>query len=357
MKTKHFIKENFMVLHPEKLLGLRGNFIAKKSYETISGALSVCSYNLLSEDDPSNNKARLAFTQYLSKHPMYDDAETEKEFWGATADRIFGDQVGPIGAIWAVEAIGKFLKTRKVYRFGSDFFKVLKNVEVAVNYEMLKDFKEKTGYVILPSEGVDGDNAFYFDIHEPLPTEGDRSMMVVTFIPIFEEGSDEFNRQKNILGSGLDFPLTVSSISSSSSIFYHEREDKKKPSEMGFTKVKEDGDTLKENVQRVMNCIIYINSQEPDLQKTVPDFNLTVKRKRELAEKGMGLNEFALPIINVSWNYKKPTIYNMDSSFVETHPRWQPCGPNRSQVKLIWVKEHERHYKNVREEEQQAPPL
>ena len=54
-----------------------------------------------------------------------------------------------------------------------------------------------------------------------------------------------------------------------------------------------------------------------------------------------------LPVFLVGFDWKKNRLYKMSSTDVAGHFRWQPCGPGRSQVKLIWIDDHSREYKNV----------
>jgi hypothetical protein len=46
----------------------------------------------------------------------------------------------------------------------------------------------------------------------------------------------------------------------------------------------------------------------------------------------------------VGFGWLKPKLRHVDGCVVRSHYRWQPCGVGRSQVKLILVKEHERHF-------------
>jgi hypothetical protein len=93
----------------------------------------------------------------------------------------------------------------------------------------------------------------------------------------------------------------------------------------------------------VANLVLYINSADPDLigLKTM---HLESKTQRNKAEaRGEIINECTLPITLLSWNYKREINYSKESTWVETHPRWQRCGSGFTQIKLIWVKAHERH--------------
>jgi hypothetical protein len=94
----------------------------------------------------------------------------------------------------------------------------------------------------------------------------------------------------------------------------------------------------------VINLVMYINSVDPDLVLTPPASTLKPAAKKAASVQ----NQCTLPITLVSWNYHAPHYHNVDKSFVNTFQRWQRVGPQLSQVKLIWVTEHARRYKNVR---------
>lgn len=92
----------------------------------------------------------------------------------------------------------------------------------------------------------------------------------------------------------------------------------------------------------IAKILLYINSGDPDLRHLQP-----VKQARGLrAFKRRRKNEhgYLMPVTLVGFNYKKPALYSKSETLVSTHPRWQPCGKNREQIKLIWVREHVRHY-------------
>lgn len=96
----------------------------------------------------------------------------------------------------------------------------------------------------------------------------------------------------------------------------------------------------------ILNAAVYANSEDPEILDTRPTHNLShSKRKAYLKDVPMD-NRTSFPIQLLNWNYHKPTIYNVDSAFVDTHMRWQRCGIGLTKTKLVWVKEHERHYNN-----------
>jgi hypothetical protein len=105
-------------------------------------------------------------------------------------------------------------------------------------------------------------------------------------------------------------------------------------------------------LRTLINLAIYIHSAEPELLPTraVQDHSNS-DRKRFFEKHGVA-NHCTVPVTMISWNWQKPRIYNVDSTLVESYYRWQRCGPGFSQVKLILVNAHERHYKKGVENDQ-----
>jgi len=89
---------------------------------------------------------------------------------------------------------------------------------------------------------------------------------------------------------------------------------------------------LKNFLSFAVKSIVYINSNEPDLkaEQKIQTKNPTKFRKR------MGV-EYPFDIVTVG--------YGFHGSVVSGHPRLQPCGPGRSEIKLIWIEEHNRNMK------------
>jgi len=95
-----------------------------------------------------------------------------------------------------------------------------------------------------------------------------------------------------------------------------------------------------EAFEYIAKALLYINSGDPDLRHLE-----AVKETRgQMAWKRRAKHEYKIALTLVGFNYKKPFLYGKSETLVSTHPRWQPCGKNREQIKLIWVREHVRHY-------------
>lgn len=96
-------------------------------------------------------------------------------------------------------------------------------------------------------------------------------------------------------------------------------------------------------VRALINSVLYIHSQDSEIMKLRPLRELTHSQRREHRKKYPVENLCTVPIQVLHWGYHQK-LFSVDETTVQTHLRWQPCGPSRSQVKLIWVKEHIRRY-------------
>lgn len=94
----------------------------------------------------------------------------------------------------------------------------------------------------------------------------------------------------------------------------------------------------------VVNAVLYIHSEDPEIAVPRPRIDLTRFQREEERRTKPAENLCTIPLTLVTWDFHK-TIYNVDSTVVRTHLRWQRCGPELSRVKLIKIEEHERHYK------------
>lgn len=97
-------------------------------------------------------------------------------------------------------------------------------------------------------------------------------------------------------------------------------------------------------VTYIVNCLLYIESGDPDLRhlRPMPKPSNAKKIKQWRREGG---EEITCDVTWVGFDYKKERQYHIDSTWVDRYLRWQMCGPGRSELRPVWVKEHTRHYK------------
>lgn len=107
-------------------------------------------------------------------------------------------------------------------------------------------------------------------------------------------------------------------------------------------------------VAAAVNTAVYVNSRDPEIEELKP---LRMYSKQALSSLGQARREnlCTLPVKLVNWSYYRH--FNVDSTSVSAHLRWQPCGPGRRDVKLVWVKEHTRNYRQEESESVGRPTV
>ncbi len=108
-----------------------------------------------------------------------------------------------------------------------------------------------------------------------------------------------------------------------------------------------------EYIRTILNLILYINSEDPVLEKLTPVHGKSHRiRNQHTTPKGHR-NECTVPIVAVNWDYTKlENRYEDGKTFIESFPRWQRCGEKFSKVKLVWVTAHERNVRRKKESEE-----
>lgn len=110
----------------------------------------------------------------------------------------------------------------------------------------------------------------------------------------------------------------------------------------GITPGNKDISAIETALTFICNTLLYLKSGEPDLRE-----NRVKKPKGEfrVGNKVYGGQTNELSYTMVGFNYKKPPMYTIDETEVSGHFRWQPYGPGKAKVKLIWIDAHTRQYK------------
>lgn len=92
----------------------------------------------------------------------------------------------------------------------------------------------------------------------------------------------------------------------------------------------------------LLKLLVYIKSGDPDLR-----FLSRPKGPGQRREQAKDLGYFyEQDVYHVGFDWKKSRIFSVASTKVRSHFRWQPCGPNRENVKLILIDEHNRNFSN-----------
>jgi len=97
---------------------------------------------------------------------------------------------------------------------------------------------------------------------------------------------------------------------------------------------------LKRIVGFALKCLLYVSSGDPDLKDESCKKILTENPKKIRRHIK---NECMIDAVSVGYGMHKRHFKSSESEVVG-HYRWQPYGPGRTQVKLIWIDEHIRKY-------------
>ena len=231
----------------------------------------------------------------------------------------------------------KFLMEKPpTYRMGAQFLNVLKDVSLALKTELLPD--RFFGYISFPKQSVsDGEESVqgcYVYIgpgyETPVIRDGEKEKLKLIWASyISEEPGGSIGRI--LAPAGLGDKSIIQVIEETENIDY----DSSGNQIPGAAR-----DSRVSLWKTILNCVLYINSSEPDLSHLKPARNMTPSERKKAVPLR---NQCLIPVTFVSWNYLRPERRS-GSAWVNSFPRWQRCGPNFSQVKLIWVKAHERHY-------------
>lgn len=108
-----------------------------------------------------------------------------------------------------------------------------------------------------------------------------------------------------------------------------------------------DGQLSKEDLNQrlaafrlIVNTVLYVHSLEPNVDDLRPASRLSHGDRRKMKAAGKNVNLCSVPIVAVNWSYQRERVFGVEETFRREHLRWQRCGPNFSQIKLITVKGH-----------------
>ena len=94
----------------------------------------------------------------------------------------------------------------------------------------------------------------------------------------------------------------------------------------------------------ILKACTYIVSSHPDLSPLLPPPPPTTSKPKKIA--GWLHENYPLPVARVGYSFHGDRIRHVGETSVRSHFRWQKFGPGLSQIKLIWIDEHTRHYKD-----------
>lgn len=98
-------------------------------------------------------------------------------------------------------------------------------------------------------------------------------------------------------------------------------------------------------IEFCLKVLLYINTGDPDLQPEAKRYPCATNPEKYIRHLE---NHCPFTILNLGYGFHERHRH-VDSTMVTGHFRWQPYGPKLSKVKLIWIDEHARVYKNKEE--------
>ena len=320
MKLKNY-------MHPEMVLGLRGS---KKLNLYYASALNVLSLERVNVD----GQVKTLLNANLSRLPRDFTDEIVAYFEQAFNDSISLNHLSLIKLFFAEKG--------DIYHFPKDFAKTLSSINKKIPINNMPD--DFVAYFNLPEGSLFYDGASvrgcYVYVGEPkwevqikdgssykgrcLFVSGVMNDFTVSKFVSPLEGLTPDDLYKGLLEQG----LVKDAASKDPSVVDHSS----RASLISF----------------VVNACLYINSMDNNIALLKPE-NKLKHRERDAQRKVCPVeNETSMPVKVVSWDYHTGRQFNVDGTTVQTHMRWQRCGPEHSQIKLVWVKEHERTYNKTK---------
>lgn len=97
---------------------------------------------------------------------------------------------------------------------------------------------------------------------------------------------------------------------------------------------------------KIFNVMAYIGTGEPDIRVFQNNLRYRTPHSKTPVRADSNLSVQPINIVGYSWLKEKNSSYQAEGWRVRAHLRWQRCGEGYSKVKLITVKEHEKHWKD-----------
>jgi len=229
------------------------------------------------------------------------------------------------------------LQGTKIYKLASDFGWALRKADCKVSMSYIP-FDNEVRCIEFPDDMAldmgDGDFAHNCYVGVFAPREG------VDYV-----AKDEIYKKRIELTAPLYGADGVEKGQDNIRIFIKDDDTIESAVERSLAQCERRSGFMRETIEFILKCVLYINSGDPDLRHLKPTPKPPADAKRKHHRRWARENECPVPVTLLGFGYKKPREFSKDTAFVNTHMRWQPYGPNRSKIKLIWVKEHERQLK------------
>jgi len=230
------------------------------------------------------------------------------------------------------------VKESKCYVMGKEFSKQLEKVKLDILSKYLMNIKETLYIEFAENIFLDEDNYFSGCVF----CQSNNGYLSISLFSTLERYvstigfsvGELIEINGNCIAPSIDDILTLGIANASYS-----------KHSVGLTNIIGNRIAIKKTLSFACNCILYINSGNPDLRLTrTPKCNSkSIKGLKKFIKK----YPIESPIVYVGYNHKKKNIYYKDTSEVNGHFRWQPYGKELSKIKLIWINEHIREYNNT----------
>lgn len=307
-------------LHPEKIFG-----VGIRPYERVINFLSQIPVKGDTDENIDKVLKKLTKSEKKKIAKILERDRTEKK----TLNDFVSHSIKTVLDVKRTHPDGKV----PTYRIGKEFFKYIKNLDRDIPIENVNldskhvyfafDDADFEGAYLTSELWSDGEKDSFMALRIALvPKEYDISAMKVFNFAIIE---DKFNFDD---------------------LYHTKTGDELKSGEINKSTVVFVGDysIYKSLLVGLINSLIYIGSKDPEIEALKPK-KLYQPKEIEKIDREKREQIRTIPVKLVSWSFHG-RVYSKDETTVAPHMRWQPCGPNRSQVKLVWVKEHIRRYQN-----------
>lgn len=311
------------IIHPEIVLGKRGPKHLTKMYNI--------SFELIRKND--DGEISVSVPDHLAGN---ENAEMLMEafvkdsifLYGQLSSKLFKDQEG------------------ECYYIPSEFVKCLSKIDRNIPVHLFKD--DFTAYFHFGKDSISDESGLVCGGYISFYRYEEYQKMLITYFNDEYQTSSSFLANLNILENS-----TLSDVSKNVENMFTDYNILGVPMNNADDKDK----ILKKRYPiylAILNAAIYTKSQDPDIRMLEPLYVMN-KRKAEKARKKLDgpepVNTCSLPISILNWNYHEERSYSKESTWVASHPRWQRCGEALKDVRLIFVKGHSRHFKNIKEED------
>lgn len=312
------------VLHPEIVLGLRGDkkaiglykFMHEAiSYDEVVGAYAI---NLPANLDKHNitRQNAIMLLKILKADP------TTFKHHVITKDFV--------------------VEKGKAYHIGKDFAEALLNIDKDVPVDVLPE--SFIGYFNFADGAVSDDYGPIKGGYVQIGTNTEKVTRLVG-VPVGQKFVAMTYLNENGAVSSAGFALTKEKVNE-----LINKVGKTKDMNLGLVK-KADGvseDTRDDCYRLLLNAVVYLFSQNNDVEMTMPWAHYG-RSKEDLKTTDDTINECTIPVHVLYKSYTRQQ--HVDSTWVSAHFRWQRCGIGLTQVRLTAISAHERTYKNTGSEE------